>query len=101
IASRPEPHIRELFDLPVYSSRYGSQNVEQSFEDVRKYLLDEFSRIHREHCTMASVPSPWPSPDVLYKLERNSSGRFIYAATIISFIDDKNYRPTERLAIVL
>ncbi|KAJ7303720.1 hypothetical protein DFH08DRAFT_54040 [Mycena albidolilacea] len=101
IASRPEPHIREIFDLPVYSSRFGSQNVEQSFEDVRRYLLEEFARIHREHRTMASVPSPWPSPDVLWKLERNSSGHFIYAATIISFVDDKNYRPTERLAIVL
>ncbi|KAF7372842.1 NACHT domain-containing protein [Mycena sanguinolenta] len=100
IASRPEPHIREVFDSPFYSDHHCSFNVEKSFEDVRKYLHNEFSRIHREHCTMASVPSPWPSWSVLEDLVRKSSGHFIYAATIIKFIDDKNYRPTQRLIVV-
>ncbi|KAJ6465456.1 hypothetical protein C8R45DRAFT_496098 [Mycena sanguinolenta] len=100
IASRPEPHIREVFDSQFYSGRYRSFNVEQSFEDVRKYLRDEFSRIHREHDTMKGIPLPWPSSDILWGLVQKSSGHFIYASTIIKFIDDKNYRPTERLAVV-
>ncbi|KAE9383868.1 hypothetical protein BT96DRAFT_1104528, partial [Gymnopus androsaceus JB14] len=49
---------------------------------------------------MANIPHPWPLPDVLEELVWKSSGYFIYASTIIKFIDDKNYRPTERLAIV-
>jgi hypothetical protein len=49
---------------------------------------------------MANVPSPWPTPDILDKLVWKSSGHFIYAATFIKFIDDKNYRPTQRLGIV-
>ncbi|KAF7331141.1 putative nwd2 protein [Mycena sanguinolenta] len=73
VASRPEPHIREMFNSAVYVGNHHSFNVEQSFEDVRKYLCDEFSRTHRH---------------------------FIYAATIIKFIDDKNYRPTQRLAFL-
>ncbi|KAJ7804867.1 hypothetical protein B0H14DRAFT_1610536 [Mycena olivaceomarginata] len=101
IASRPEPHICEVFESPFYHGGYRSLNVEQSFDDVRKYLRDEFLRIHREHHrTMATIPSPWPLPDILEKLVSNSSGHFIYASTIIKFIDDKNYRPTERLAVV-
>ncbi|KAJ6479139.1 hypothetical protein C8R45DRAFT_906354 [Mycena sanguinolenta] len=100
VASRPEPQIREVFESPFYSSHYRSINVEQSFHDVRKYLSDEFARIHREHDTMARVPSPWPSENVLKKLVRNSSGHFIYASTIIKFVDDKNYRPTQQLAVV-
>ncbi|KAJ6470364.1 hypothetical protein C8R45DRAFT_1015449 [Mycena sanguinolenta] len=100
IASRPEPHIREMFHSPDYAGHYCSLNVEQSFADVRKYLRDEFSRIHREHHIMARVPSPWPSSDVLEVLVHKSSGHFIYAATIIKFVDDKNYRPTQRLALV-
>ncbi|KAF7372907.1 putative nwd2 protein [Mycena sanguinolenta] len=100
IASRPEAHIREMFDSPVHSGRYHSVNVKQSFDDVRKYLCDEFSRIHREHYTMAKIPLPWPTPDILQKLVENSSGHFIYASTIIKFIDDKSYRPTERLEMV-
>ncbi|KAJ6479126.1 hypothetical protein C8R45DRAFT_933905 [Mycena sanguinolenta] len=49
---------------------------------------------------MANIPSPWPTPDILEKLVQNSSGHFIYAATIIKFIDDKNYWPMQRLAVV-
>ncbi|KAJ6484234.1 hypothetical protein C8R45DRAFT_1099374 [Mycena sanguinolenta] len=64
------------------------------------YLCDEFARIHREHYTMAKIPLPWPTPIVLERLVENSSGHFIYAFTIIKFIDDKNYRPTQRLAVV-
>ncbi|KAJ7431365.1 hypothetical protein B0H11DRAFT_1625502, partial [Mycena galericulata] len=75
---------------------------EQSFEDVRKYLLDEFSRIHRDHRdTMAAVPKPWPPPEVVGQLVRKSSGYFIYASTIIKFVDDKYFRPTDRLDIIL
>ncbi|KAJ6489995.1 hypothetical protein C8R45DRAFT_201312 [Mycena sanguinolenta] len=101
VASRPEPHIREMFDSTLYFGHHRSLNVEQSFEDVRKYLRDEFARIHRDHCTMVGIPLPWPSCDQLEDLVDKSSGHFIYAATIIKFIDDKNYRPTQRLAIVL
>ncbi|KAF7326342.1 NACHT domain-containing protein [Mycena sanguinolenta] len=100
IASRPEAHIHEMFDLPIYVGHHRSVNLVQSFDDVRKYLHDEFSRIHREHRTMANIPLPWPSRDILEQLVDNSSGHFIYASTIIKFIDDKSYRPTERLAVV-
>ncbi|KAF7378263.1 NACHT domain-containing protein [Mycena sanguinolenta] len=100
VASRPEAHIGEMFESPLYRGGYSAFNVEQSFEDVRKYLGDEFSRIHREHRTMVNIPSPWPCPEILEELVSKSSGYFIYATTVIKFIDDKHYRPTERLAVV-
>ncbi|KAF8162326.1 hypothetical protein K438DRAFT_300953 [Mycena galopus ATCC 62051] len=98
VASRPEPHIRQVFDSS--SSHYHLFNIEQSFDDVRKYLRDEFSRIHHDHSTMQNIPSPWPARDVLEQLVRKSSGYFIYASTIIKFIGDENYRPTVRLEVV-
>ncbi|KAJ6484227.1 hypothetical protein C8R45DRAFT_297697 [Mycena sanguinolenta] len=101
VASRPEPHIREVFDSPGYSDIHRSFNVEQSFDDVRKYLCDEFARIHREHRSMTHIPLPWPSPDIVQKLVLKSSGYFIYASTTIKFIDDKSHRPAQRLALVL
>ncbi|KAF7372812.1 putative nwd2 protein [Mycena sanguinolenta] len=91
IASRPEPHIRKRFNSPVYSGNYDSFNVEQSFNDVRKYLSDEFSRIHCEALHYGQYPVAMAF----------SSGHFIYAATIIKFIDDPTYRPAQRLAMVL
>ncbi|KAJ7131019.1 hypothetical protein C8R44DRAFT_565534, partial [Mycena epipterygia] len=88
VASRPEPHIREMFNCSVFAYNYCSLNVEKSFEDVRRYLRDEFSRIHRGHyLTMANIPSPWPTPKVLEDLVWKSSGHLIYAATMIKFID--------------
>ncbi|KAJ7660598.1 hypothetical protein B0H17DRAFT_954075, partial [Mycena rosella] len=98
IASRPEAHIREEFEEDSFQELYDSVNVEQSFDDIRKYLRDEFTRIHREHQhTMGNIPTPWPSTETLNHLVRKSSGYFIYASTIIRFIDDKGFRPTKRL----
>ncbi|KAF7364216.1 hypothetical protein MSAN_01081200 [Mycena sanguinolenta] len=100
VASRPELHIREVLESSFYSGHYRSLNVEQSFDDVREYLSNELARIHREHDTMTNVLLPWPSLHILQELVYKSSGHFIYASTIIKFIDDKNYRPTQRLAMV-
>jgi hypothetical protein len=66
-----------MFQSQLYDGSYTSMNVEKSFNDVRKYLSDEFARIHNQHEAMKEVPSPWPSPEVLEKLVRNSSGYFI------------------------
>ncbi|KAF7377537.1 NACHT domain-containing protein [Mycena sanguinolenta] len=101
IASRPEPHIHEIF-TDALQGTYRAVNINQSFDDVRAYLLDQFARIHREHqATMATVPFPWPSPEVVESMVQKSSGYFIYASTAIKFIDDKNSRPTERLELIL
>ncbi|KAJ7248301.1 hypothetical protein C8J57DRAFT_1672725, partial [Mycena rebaudengoi] len=98
IASRPEPHIREIFEASFFEGLHHTSNVEQSQEDVRKYLRDEFARIRREHKqTMAGVLNPWPSQEVMKYLVDKSSGYFIYAATVIKFINDRNFRPTEQL----
>ncbi|KAJ7085045.1 hypothetical protein C8R44DRAFT_544402, partial [Mycena epipterygia] len=102
IASRPEPHIFEIFNAPPLDKLHRPVNVEQSFEDVQKYLSDEFTRIHREHhATMARVSKPWPTAEDVEHLVDNSSGYFIYASTVIKFIDDKNFRPTDRLEIIM
>ncbi|KAJ7204826.1 hypothetical protein GGX14DRAFT_646481 [Mycena pura] len=101
VASRPEPHICEIFSGAL-NGIHSPVNVEQSFEDVRRYLLDEFTRIHDEHrTTMAMVPYPWPSQEMVDTLVRKSSGYFIYASTVVKFIDNKNCRPGERLEMIV
>ncbi|KAF7348919.1 putative nwd2 protein [Mycena venus] len=101
VASRPEPHIRETFDKS-FQGHFDSTNIEQSFNDVRTYLGHEFLRIHREHpTTMQNIPTPWPSPEILEWLVKNSSGYFIYASTVIKFVDDEYSRPSEQLDIII
>ncbi|KAJ7644869.1 hypothetical protein FB45DRAFT_1021611 [Roridomyces roridus] len=100
ISSRPEPDIRRLFDENPFDGLY-TMNIEQSFHDVRTFLCQEFRRIYQEHPTMSAVPLPWPSADVMDALVNKSSGYFIYASTVIKFVDDQDFRPADQLAIVL
>ncbi|KAJ7616422.1 hypothetical protein FB45DRAFT_934217 [Roridomyces roridus] len=100
IASRPEPDIREMFETWSFPG-LDTTNVEQSFTDVEIYLRRELTRIHWEHRAMSNVPAPWPSEDILWALVEKSSGYFVYAAIVIKFVDDKQFRPTEQLDIVL
>ncbi|KAJ6509765.1 hypothetical protein DFH09DRAFT_848204, partial [Mycena vulgaris] len=44
---------------------------------------------------------PWPPLEVLDGLVAKSSGYFIYAATIIRFVDDRDFRLTRRLAAAI
>ncbi|KAJ7032967.1 hypothetical protein C8F04DRAFT_1039838, partial [Mycena alexandri] len=102
VASRPEAAISETVEDPMFDGLLDHLNIRQSFDDVQTYLQDEFARIHREHRhTMGSILTPWPSPDILDSLVENSSGYFVYASTVIKFVDDKWFRPTERLNDVL
>ncbi|KAJ7450402.1 hypothetical protein FB451DRAFT_1374745 [Mycena latifolia] len=102
IASRPEPQISQVFKEPGMASLYHLLDIGPSFMDVRNYLLSEFNRIHHEHDeTMAAIPTPWPMHHIVEALVDKSSGYFIYAATIIKFIDDRDFRPTEHLAAVV
>ncbi|KAJ7280605.1 hypothetical protein C8J57DRAFT_1124191, partial [Mycena rebaudengoi] len=101
IASRPELHIRDKFEHLTFRGLYDSVNIRQSFEDIRTYLRDEFDRIHHEHRqTMTNIPTPWPSPETLDKVVEKSSGYFIYASTLVKFIDDEDSRPAERLEVI-
>ncbi|KAJ7611256.1 hypothetical protein FB45DRAFT_844055 [Roridomyces roridus] len=101
IASRPEPDIREIFEDPSFQGLQMTR-MRRSFTDVKRFLRIEFSRIHQEHRhTMAHIPTPWPSEDDLATLVETSSGYFVYAATVIRFVDDKQFRPSEQLQIIL
>ena len=50
---------------------------------------------------MESVPTPWPSEDIIERLTRKSEGYFLYASTVINFIDEEFFSPVDRLNQVL
>ncbi|KAJ7627682.1 hypothetical protein DFH06DRAFT_733020 [Mycena polygramma] len=99
IASRPEPDIEEVFREEPSLQGHKNVNVEQAFHDVRVYLRDEFERIRGAHGSMIRVPNPWPAEKDIEHLVEKSSGYFIYAATVIKFIDDKDFYPPKRLEV--
>ncbi|KAJ7478091.1 hypothetical protein FB451DRAFT_1131448 [Mycena latifolia] len=105
VASRPEPHIRKIVEAPEASviccHSLLSAN-DSAREDIRIYLRDEFSKIHNENMAQGIHLGPmWPTPEEIEHLVKKSSGVFIYATTVIRFIEDEYSHPADRLTLVL
>ncbi|KAJ7614341.1 hypothetical protein FB45DRAFT_1008603 [Roridomyces roridus] len=105
ICSRSELHLREVLEASENSDICRGLQIhpdDAAFADVSRYLTDEFMRIRRIH-TGRGVPSDndWPGEEVIEQLVRRSSGTFIYASTIIRYVDDEYSHPVHRLNTVL
>ena len=105
ILSRAEPSIRDVFDSELADSTYQI-SLDDKYEpdqDIALYLRSKFSEVlrkHRRNRGMSSLPLPWPSEEDIQILVKKASGQFIYAATVIRYVDVRHQRPDERLNIV-
>ncbi|KAF8347620.1 hypothetical protein F5887DRAFT_1281239 [Amanita rubescens] len=103
ICSRPEPHIQAAFESEVMTGITHTVSLNDQFEpddDIRKYLKDEFARICEEHKLFKLSPE-WPPGRAIDQLVSKSSGQFLYASTVVKFVDDIYDDPRRRLDIVL
>ena len=103
LASRPEQHIREAFDVELLSSLTTRLVLDDKYLpdfDIRMLLQSKFQDIKSRHPSHAYLPSPWPSEEDVERLVRKSSGQFVYASTIIKFIDSHRHWPPDRLNII-
>ena len=99
ICSRPEAHIKETFNLENMKNVTRVVVLDEKFapnDDIQRYLEDEFFRIF----TKRNI-SPLPSDEDIHHLVSKASGQFIYASTVIKFIDDDDCNPREQLNIIL
>ncbi|KAJ7678425.1 hypothetical protein B0H14DRAFT_972412, partial [Mycena olivaceomarginata] len=105
IVSRPEPHLREVLETEETFAicRHFALSADKSaYRDIQTYFQAEFSRICCEFIARGiSLEPEWPSPDTVDQLVRMSSATFVYATTVIRFIDDEYHHPADRLNSVL
>ncbi|KAJ7772334.1 hypothetical protein B0H16DRAFT_1513130 [Mycena metata] len=105
VVSRPEPHIREILESQATVDIARSFELfpnQMAYDDIRTYLRDEFSRIRLEALARGEkLGEVWPPPDVLEDFIKKSCGVFIYAATVIRFVEDQYQNPQEQLQCVL
>jgi len=76
----------------------------RAHRDVLTYLQGEFRRIHdskRHEDILQSVSNPWPSDRVIEPIAVKSGGYFIYAATVIKYVNEEYFSCLERLDQVL
>jgi hypothetical protein len=104
ITSRPEPRIRAVIENANQNNLLICYNL-LDFEvdtDLRTFLAHRLQGIHqvRRH-VMPGISSPWPPSDTLDTLVRKSSPLFIYASTVVKFVEDERAAPEKQLEIVL
>jgi hypothetical protein len=100
ISSRPEPHIQETFNMDTMKRITSALVLDETFgpnDDIRKYLEDEFSRIF----TGRRISLSPPDAVIINHLVSEASGQFIYASTVIKFVDKKDRNPRKQLEIIL
>ena len=102
VASRPEQKIREAFNESTMGRLIVRLALDDKYlpdEDIRTFLMSKFQDIKKRHPSGASLPL-WPSGNDIERLIRKSSGQFIYASTVIKFIDSHRHWPPDRLDII-
>ncbi|KAJ3964673.1 hypothetical protein EV361DRAFT_873817, partial [Lentinula raphanica] len=101
VTSRPEPRIRKVFDRVTTFCLCNRHALEDSDEDIHKYLSDRFAEINSRRIlrTNSDVEQPWPTSWQLNELVYKASGQFIFAITVVNFVDNDFSLPSERLRI--
>lgn len=107
ILSRPEHPIRHGIERTALKgettivSLYGKY---LSHKDVRTYLHAEFHRIRnspKHEITMSDEDDSWPGTKVTDIVAHAADGYFIFASTLIKFVDDKFDSPATHLERLL
>ncbi|KAF9472196.1 hypothetical protein BDN70DRAFT_998279 [Pholiota conissans] len=105
VTSRSEYEIRQTFSQePLISITHEIvlEDDRQANDDIRRYLTDKFEEIYRNQLSLGTkFPSPWPKKSDIDHIVQKSSGQFIFASTVIKFIDLPRRHPVERLNIIL
>lgn len=105
ITGRPELQIRYGFRLPLlepFTQIFLLHEVDPtSVEgDIRLYLKEKLTTMAKRRSALG-LPEAWPSDEDIYGLARKCSGLFVFASTVVRFIDSKHLEPRERLRLVV
>jgi hypothetical protein len=105
ITGRPEPRIRTGFRLPLLeplTQIFLLHEVELSNvdSDIRLYLMQKLTAITKRRSDV-DLPNPWPHDNEITALARKSSGLFIFASTLVRFIESEHHKPDKRLQLIL
>ena len=68
-------------------------------DDIRTFFQRRFATIYKENTR--NVPQPWPLYSDLKTLVYKASGSFIFAFTLINFVNDGADLPHRKLPIAL
>ncbi|KAF9558797.1 hypothetical protein CPC08DRAFT_549250 [Agrocybe pediades] len=100
VCSRPESHLNKTFSLSHMVPNIYKIFLDHDYaasHDIWVYLQDKFKQIKEGHSFKHLLPDPWPTPRMVCDLVEKASGQFIYAATVVRYVESSSHRPDERL----
>lgn len=98
LASRPEPVIRTFFFESPAKVITVELVLDQKYNpdaDITLFLRSKFAELRRRYDIW-----DWPKEDVIKILVERASGQFIYAATIVRFIEGRSTKNRRRASIL-
>ncbi|KAF4617129.1 hypothetical protein D9613_006360 [Agrocybe pediades] len=109
VASRPEHDIKLSFSSKYLKEVHiglslDLENGREADSDIRLYLFDRFAEIKDDfnnRTTGRKLVQDWPGDEIITKLVWKSSRQFIYAATVIRYVESTRHRPDQRLDTIL
>ena len=105
ITGRPEPRIRSGFRLPLlepFTQIFLLHEVDPTSVEVgiRSYLTEKLTGIAKRRSDLG-LPEVWPSDEDIAVLAQKASGLFIFASTVVRFIESEHHEPRERLRLIV
>ncbi|KAF9541524.1 hypothetical protein CPC08DRAFT_770591 [Agrocybe pediades] len=104
VCSRPESNLNSAFSSSRMANFHYKIFLDDDYsahQDIHSYLEDKFREIKERHVFKHKLPTTWPRPEIIWDLANKSSGQFIYAATVVRYIESPRHRPNQRLDAVL
>jgi len=105
LSSRFNPHVEHEISTTL-TARIEDRVIlgkdgDAERADIRAYLCASIDRIRDKHAFGQRIPREWLLESDLETLVRNSGGQFIYASTVVRYIELPDHNPYERLQYVL
>ncbi|KAF9443783.1 hypothetical protein P691DRAFT_808337 [Macrolepiota fuliginosa MF-IS2] len=104
ICSRPEPHLEHAFREAEAEGLCWVEELliddPEAQGDVERYLRDEFERISNKYPDDL-VRETWPPKDIFDKIVSASSGHFLFATTLIRYLDQSDSSLGSRLSVIV
>ncbi|TFK19186.1 hypothetical protein FA15DRAFT_760199 [Coprinopsis marcescibilis] len=100
LASRPDMPMRAFFSSGPASKCTRHIVLNEAYkpaDDIRLFLRSSFERIRAGH----DVEIGWPRKEVIETIADNASGQFVYADTVIKFVDGPSCDPTASLDVIM
>ncbi|KAK7017512.1 hypothetical protein VNI00_018614 [Paramarasmius palmivorus] len=104
IASRPEPRICRAFEHEAFSlhlQRLAIGDSSESTQDITTFFHHRFAQLQDTHHAFRYIEISWPGENVIWELARRASGQFIFAETVMKYLENDDEVPTERLQAIL